>query len=373
MTRLTRRALLGASGAAGLIAISGCSAGFSDAGSAAADGPVRFSNWPMYIDEDSPTTLEDFTKNYGIRVDYTEDINDGQEFYAKVRGELEQGRGIDRDLVVFSEETASLFITLGYAESLDYSLIPNAVNLLPRLREAAFDPGRAFSLPWQSGFTGFGSNTALIADRLGVTRLTSFEQFFDPRLKGRVSILSETMDTMGLLLQWQGYSAQSFSDDQFMETLEVLQSAIDTGQIRQVTGNDYISGLASGDLVAAIGWSGDVLALGEGFDFALPESGGVVWADSMLIPQGAEHKAATEKLMNFFYDPAVAARVAAYIQYSCPVAGAQEAMTTVDPELVDDPWIFPSSEVLDACEVTASLSLERAETLDRAYDAVVGA
>ena len=352
------------------------SAGSLPAGSATPDPLLRFSNWPGYIDESedgSPTTLDRFRAETGIEVTYTADINDGDEFLAKVRSPLEQGQDIERDIVVLSEETAQTFIEAGFAAPLDYTLIPNAANLLPRLRAASFDPGRAYSLPWQSGFTGLGWNAPLLQDRLGVDSLESLDQFFDPRLKGRVSILSETMDTMGLLLAWQGFDPSDFTDAQFDATLAVLQRYIDNGQIRQVTGNDYIGGLDSGDLIGVLGWSGDVLALGEDYGFALPESGGLVWADSMMIPAVSAHKANAERLMDFYYDPEIAAQLAAYIQYVCPVAGAQEAMARIDPAMADDPWVFPSAEMLDGAYVTAALSSARAEALDRAFDSVVAA
>lgn len=394
---MSRRSLLGlgALGAGGL-ALAACGAGgtaaegsTSPAGSTAAapsgapssaaaslDPVLRFSNWPGYIDiseDGSATTLDDFGAATGINVEYTEDINDGSEFYAKIRSQLEAGQDIGRDLLVFSEETARVLIEEGFAAPLDYSLIPNAVNLLPRLREAAFDPGRRFSMPWQSGFTGFGWNTPLLKERLGVDAISSFEQFFDDRLAGRVAVLSETMDTMGLMLAWQGFDPSDFTDDQFDEALSVLQGYLDDGTIRQVTGNDYISGLDSGDLVAAIGWSGDVLALGEDFGFALPESGGLVWADSLIIPSVSTHQANANRIIDFYYDPQVAARLVAYIQYVCPVVGAQEAMAGVDPALVDNPWIFPPTAVLDAAYVTQNLSMARSESLDRRFDSVMSA
>ena len=290
-----------------------------------------------------------------------------------MRTELDEGRDIGRDIVVFSEETARVFVEEGYAAPLDYSLIPNARNLLPRLRSVPFDPDRTFTLPWQSGFTGIGWNAALLTERLGVDRITSLDQFFDPRLSGRISILSETMDTMGLMLAWQGFDPGDFTDADFDAALATLATYVDNGQIRQVTGNDYISGLDSGDLIAVMGWSGDVLALGEDYGFAMPESGGLVWADSMMIPAAAQHKANAERLMDYYYDPEVAARVAAFIQYVCPVVGARAAMADVDPSLVDDPWIFPSDEVLAAAYVTADLSLERSEALDRRFNTVTGA
>ena len=304
-------------------------------------------------------------------MEYTEDINDGSEFYAKVRPQLEMGEDIGRDLLVFSEETARIFIEMGFAAPLDYSLIPNADNLLPRLQESTIDPGRQYTLPWQAGFTGFGWNGALLQSALGVAQISSFEQFFDPRLKGRVAVLSETMDTMGLMIAWQGGDPADFTDGQFDESLAVLQRYIDDGTIRQVAGNDYISGLESGDLIASLGWSGDVLALGDGFGFGLPESGGLVWADAMVIPSTAEHKANAERLMNFYYDPAVAARLAAWIQYVCPVAGAQEAMLAVDPALARNPWIFPPPQTLESAATVQSMTMARTQDLDRRFDTVV--
>jgi spermidine/putrescine transport system substrate-binding protein len=366
--------------------VAACGAGGPEASSAAStagapqgasgtpDPLLRFSNWPGYIDESedgSPTTLDQFRAETGIEVVYTADINDGNEFLAKVQAPLEQGQDIDRDIIVLSEETAQQFIEEGFAAPLDYSVIPNAVNLLPRLRSASFDPGRRYSLPWQSGFTGLGWNAPLLQERLGVESLDSLDQFFDPRLAGRVSILSETMDTMGLLLAWQGFDPSDFTDEQFEETLAVLARYVDDGQIRQVTGNDYIGGLDSGDLIAVLGWSGDVLALGEDYGFALPESGGLVWADSMMVPSVSPHKANAERLMDFYYDPEIAAQLAAYIQYVCPVAGAQEAMRRIDPAMADDPWVFPPAEVIDSAYVTAALTSERAVALDRAFDSVV--
>lgn len=237
---------------------------------------ILFSNWPQYLDEDEGdgTTLQDFIDSTGIDVVYTEDINDSEEFFAKVRTSLEQGRSIDRDIVVLTEEGVELWIALGFAAKLDKSLIPNAVNLLPALQNVPFDPGREYSLPWQSGFTGFVYNTKLLERETGLTEITSFDQFFDPKLKGRVTILVEMMDTMGPMLNWQGYDMSNFTKEQFDKTLDVLQEKVDEGFVRQVTGNDYLAALESGDAIASIGWSGDVLALGRKFGFSLPESGG---------------------------------------------------------------------------------------------------
>lgn len=389
---VSRRRLLQAAGISGAAMVAAaCGAGGEDAaagsGSAAApsagsaedksdtDKAAIWSNWPLYIDIDDTSgarpSLDAFQKETGITVTYTEDINDNNEFFAKVRTQLEQGQDIGRDLVVLTDWMAALWINNGYAQKLDKANIPNAKNVIPKLADVPFDPGRQYSLPWQSGFGVLGWNTAKLKEMTGKDSLTSVDQLFDPKLKGRVTVLSEMRDTMGILLAYQGADPTKFTEDQWQKAIELLTQQVDSGQIRQVTGNDYISGLDSGDLIAVLGWSGDVLALGEDYGFALPESGGLIWADSMIIPTVAPHKANAERLMDFYYDPEIAAQLAAYIQYVCPVAGAQEAMARIDPEMADDPWVFPPAEVIDGAYVTAALTSERAEALDRAFDSVV--
>ena len=334
---------------------------------------IYFSNWPQYIDvsKKNPTTLGDFILSTGIDVVYTDDINDSNEFYAKVRTNLEQGRSIDRDIVVLTEEGVELFIDFGFAAPLNKELIPNWVNLLPSLKDVPFDPGRDYSLPWQSGFTGIGWNTPLLERELGVKKITSLDQFFDPKLKGRITILTEMQDSMGLILNWLGYDMANFTQEQFDEALEILVQKVDEGFIRQVTGNDYIAALDSGDAIASIGWSGDVIALGKKFGFSIPDSGGMLWADNMLIPSVATHKSNAEKLMNYYYDPVVAARLAEWVQYVCPVAGAQEAMADIDPDLVEDPWIFPTPELLATVSEFMTLGVETRMAYDRQYQKAV--
>jgi spermidine/putrescine transport system substrate-binding protein len=334
---------------------------------------VYFSNWPQYIDvsKKNPTTLNDFTSSTGIDVVYTDDINDSNEFFAKVQTNLEQGRSIDRDIVVLTEEGVELFIDSGFAAPLNKQLIPNWVNLLPSLKEVPFDPGREYSLPWQSGFTGIGWNTPLLERELGVAEITSLDQFFDPKLKGRVTILTEMTDSMGLILNWLGYDMSNFTAQQFDESLEVLVQKIDEGFIRQVTGNDYIAALDSGDAIAVIGWSGDVLGLGQKFGFGIPDSGGMLWADNMLIPSVATHKSNAERLMNYYYDPVVAARLAEWVQYVCPVSGAQEAMEDIDPDLVEDQWIFPTPELLETVSEFMYMGVEMRLAYDRQFQKAV--
>ena len=391
---VSRRRVLQAAGLGGVAALaaacgaggstsSGGSAPASAAGSAPAaedlsdtDKTAIWANWPLYMDIDDASgtypSLEAFKKATGIEVTYTEEINDNNEFYAKYRTQLEQGQPIGFDIVTPTDWMAALWIESGYAQKLDKANIPNAKNLIPKLQGVSFDPNRDYTLPWQSGFGALGWNKAQLKKAIGTDTMASLDQLFDPALKGRVTVLSEMRDTMGILMAYQGADPSNFTEDQFNAALELLQQQVDSGQIRQVTGNDYAGALESGDVIAVIGWSGDMIQLGDEFGVALPETGGTLWTDNMLIPVQARHKKNAELLMNHYYDPEIAAMVAAYVQYISPVQGAQEAMAKVDPALVDNQWIFPSTETLDNSYVFMTLTPDQDIAYQRAFQKAIG-
>jgi spermidine/putrescine transport system substrate-binding protein len=383
---VSRRRLLQAAGIGGAaMAVAACGTGGDSASSGEAPAAedlsdsakvVNWSNWPSYLDVNDETgerpTLLAFQEQTGITVTYTEDVNDNNEFYAKVRTQLEQGQPIDRDIVVLTDWMAALWISNGYAQKLNKAEIPNFANLVPKYVDVSFDPGREYSLPWQSGFGGLGYNKAALKSALGVDAITTLDQLFDPALKGKITVLSEMRDTMGCIMAWQGNDPSNFTAEQFEQAIEALAQQVDSGQIRQVTGNDYIGALEKGDVVAVIGWSGDLFALGDEFGFGLPESGGMLWTDNMLIPPLASHKKNAEKVMNYYYDPVVAATVAEYVNYICPVQGAQEAMLEIDPALAESPWIFPNTEILDKSYVFMELTIEQDAEYQRLFQTAIG-
>ncbi|MFZ8978019.1 MAG: polyamine ABC transporter substrate-binding protein [Candidatus Nanopelagicales bacterium] len=387
---LSRRRLLqvaGITGVAATAAACGAGGGSSDETSAAPSPTqatdlsdtekfVNWANWPLYIDVNDETgeypTLAAFTAATGIDVNYTEDVNDNNEFYAKVRSQLEAGQSIDRDIVVLTDWMAALWINNGFAAPLDKALIPNAANLEPAYNGVAFDPNRDYTLPWFSGFGAFGWNKALLQDTLGTDTLTSIDQLWDPALRGRITVLSEMRDTMGIILASLGFDPSNFTDDQYQEAIGVLQGQIDNGQIRQVSGNDYVAALETGDVIAVIGWSGDMFQLGDDYGVGLPETGGTLWTDNMLIPSVAQHKKNAEAVMNYYYDPVVAAEVAAYVQYISPVAGAKDAMADIDPSLVDNQWIFPDAATLGNSYVFMTLTPEQDEAYQREFQKAIG-
>ncbi len=387
---VSRRRLLQAAGLGGVaMAAAACGAGGdAEAGATGAasagaaedlsdkDMTANWSNWPLYIDIDEASgqrpTLEAFQKETGIAVTYTEDVNDNNEFYAKVRTQLEQGQDIGRDIVVLTDWMAALWIQNGYAQKLDKSIMPNAGNIIPRLASVSFDPNRDYTMPWQSGIAGLGYNVAAYKEATGNDKMTTMAQLFDPAVKGRVTVLSEMRDTMGCIMASQGNDPSNFTEDQFNQAIDELTKQVDSGQIRQVTGNDYIAALESGDVIAVLGWSGDVFALGDEYAFEIPETGGTLWTDNMLIPALAQHKKNGELIMNNYYNPDVAAEVAAYVNYICPVEGAQAAMEKIDPALASNEFIFPSEAMMDRTFVFMELTPEQNDTYERAFQKAIG-
>jgi len=311
---------------------------------------LRFSNWTLYIDVDEKTkkrpTLDQFQQKTGTKVAYFEDINDNATYFGKIQRPLSQGQSIDRDIIVMTDNTRfpRILIDKGWLEKLDKSAIPNIANLQDALQHPPFDPNRDYSLPWQSGMTGIATNLKLT----GGKPVTTIDQLLeDPKLKGKVTLLTEMAD-LGLIIQANGDDPEKIDDATFDRAIQRVQKAVDNDQIRQFTGNDYTGPLAKGDLAAAASWSGDVVQLSadnKNLVWNLPESGGDIWTDNMMIPKDGDVFTAST-FMNFVYDPKVAAQIAAYVNYITPVKGAKEEARKLDPELADNPLIFPDDATL---------------------------
>jgi spermidine/putrescine transport system substrate-binding protein len=356
--RMTREELLRRGvGAGALVAfpslLAACGGGDDEGDEAAGGGEVKkvlnFANWPLYIDIDEQTkkrpTLEAFTQQTGIKVNYFEEINDNAEYFAKVQGPLAQGRGIDRDIFVFTDNSRfpGLLVSEGWVQKLDKELIPNISNLIDAQASPPFDPDREYSLPWQSGMTGIAWNE----DETGPVE--SIEQLFeDPKLKGKVSMLMELADSVGLVMLANGDDPAKVTDDTFQKAVDRVQGAVDSGQVIRFTGNDFAQPLTRGELAASVAWSGDMIQLladNPKLKWAVPADGGMIWTDNMFIPTGGS-VATASTYMNYVYDPAVAAKIAAYVNYVPPVKGAKEELLKIDPEIANNTLIIPDDELL---------------------------
>jgi spermidine/putrescine transport system substrate-binding protein len=352
---LTRRQLV-QRGAAGISLLSlpgllaACGGGNGGGGSSDdLKDVLNFSNWPLYIDVDDKTkkhpSIEEFTKKTGIKVNYFEDINDNAEYFAKVQGPLSKGQGIGRDIFVFTDNSRfpGVLVDQGWVQKLDKERIPNIVNLIDAQASPPFDPDREYSLPWQSGMTGIAWNENVTGPVRSVQQLLE-----DPKLKGKVTMLMELADSIGLVMLQQGNDPSAVTDETFAEAADYVQKAVDSGQIRRFTGNDYAQPLTKGDIAAAVAWSGDMVQLladNPKLRWEIPEAGGMIWTDNMFIPTGGS-VATASTYMNSVYDPAVAAQIAAYVNYVTPVKGAKDVLAKTDPETAANPLIFPNDEVL---------------------------
>ncbi|WP_445256602.1 ABC transporter substrate-binding protein [Nocardioides aurantiacus] len=341
-----------------------------------------FSNWPLYVDEAKAKrggkrvtiypTLEKFQKQSGIKVDYTADVNDNNEFFGIVRNQLADCQSSGRDIFVLTDWMAARTVDLGWIQKLDQSKIPNvSANLTDSLKSPSWDPKREYSVPWQSGLTGIAYNSKLTGE------VRSFEDLLTrPDLKGKVTLLSEMHDTMIFMLLLDGADPEDFTEDEFGSAIERLQKTVDSGHVRAFTGNEYAQDLANGNVVACEAWSGDVVQLqfdNPDIKFIAPEEGLSIWSDNMLVPNKADHKANAEALMDYYYQPEVAAELAAWVNYICPVEGAQEAMTKIDPSLAENPLIFPDESLLKQTFNLMPLDQKTEQAYQRQFAAVTGA
>ena len=334
-----------------------------------------FSNWPLYLDEDDDgayPTLRDFETQSGIKVTYNTDVNGNNEFFAKVRNQLGACETTERDIFVLTDWMAARVIAGGWTQELDMANMPNVkANLVDSLREPSWDPGRKYSVPWQSGLTGIAYNAKFTGE------VSSFEELVTrPDLKGKISLLSEMGDTMGFVLKLIGADPNNFSDEEWTEALAKMEEIVASGQVRKFTGNDYTKPLNRGDLVACEAWSGDVIAMqydNPDIKFVVPTEGMALWSDNMMVPNKADHKANAEALMNYYYDPEVAARLAAWVNYICPVKGAEEAMAALDDSLVGNSLIFPSPDDLAGTFAFMATDTKTREKFDKDFNQVIGA
>jgi spermidine/putrescine transport system substrate-binding protein len=352
----------------------GSDAGTTAAGSpdttAAGGGGLTISNWPLYIDDETVSAFQEAT---GISVNYTEDYNDNDEFFAKIQPALSDGQAIDQDIIVPTDWLASRLIGLGWLEELPIEQIPNAANLTASLRNRVGDPKGAYTLPWQSIMAGIAYNREVTG-----RDLTSMADLLDPEFKGKIGMLTEMRDTVGLFMLHTGADITNPTFEAATPAFDLIAEAAASGQIRQFTGNDYMDDLVSGNFAACIGWSGDVAQLtvdNDKLGFAIPESGGTLSADLMVIPKGAANVANAAKWMDFVYDPVNAARIAVAVQYISPVAGVQEVLRE-NPETAahaDNPLMFPDEETLSKLSSFGPLDEDDEARFDERFAEITGA
>jgi spermidine/putrescine transport system substrate-binding protein len=309
-------------------------------------GKATFSNWPGYIDPGAKGTVAEFEKATGVDVKYIEDINDNLQFFGKMQPLLANGKSGGRSLFVVTDWMAKQMFDLGYLERLNHADLKTVFNnISPQLRDDPADPGRQFSIPWQGGLTGIWVITSGPGNEIH-----SMRDLFDPKYKGKVELLTEMRDTVPLVMQMQGADPKHFTKEDWQKAIDFLKKETDSGQIRRYTGNEYTEDLTSGNIVAALGWSGDQSLIGrKDVEWRSPTEGCDTFFDQMVIPVGAPNTAAAYAFMNFVYRPEVQADIADYVNYVTPVSGVQKILAKKDPAVAKNKLIFPPASLLAPC------------------------
>ncbi|MGV9565998.1 polyamine ABC transporter substrate-binding protein [Streptomyces sp. NPDC003480] len=387
--QLSRRTLLRSLGGGAVLgALAGC--GVPAAYVAPGDRPatdlstrdrqLTWANWPLYIDTDDKNpnrrpTLEAFGKRTGIAVDYVEEINDNDEFFGKISPSLMNHQQTGRDLIVISDWMCARFVRLGWVQEMDRARQPQVARYLdPLLRSPAFDPGRKFTVPWQSGITGIAYDRRKLGREIRHVR-----DLWASDLKGRVTLLSGLDEAFALLMQGNGVDITRWTADDFHRVCDQVERHVRGGRIRRFTGNDYTKDLVSGDVLACQAYSGDVIQLqadNPDIRFVVPEEGAELWSDSLMIPDRARHKANAERLVDYYYQPEVAASLAAWVNYVCPVPAAREVLAASKDKdtaaLAANPLIFPDATMRRRLAIARDItSTERVEFAKR-WNKIVG-
>ena len=346
----------------------------------AGDKRLTWANWPLYIDTDDDDstkrpTLDAFGKRTGIAVDYVEEINDNDEFFGKISPALMNHQQTGRDLIVISDWMCARFVRLGWVQEMDRVRQPNVTEYLdPLLRSPAFDPGRKYTVPWQSGITGIAYNRR----KLG-REIRQVSDLWASDLKGRVTLLSGLDEAFALLMQGNGVDITKWTAADFDRVCDQVEKYVDNGQIRRFTGNDYTKDLVTGDVLACQAYSGDVIQLqadNPDIRFVVPEEGAELWSDSLMIPDRALHKTNAERLVDYYYEPEVAAELAAWVNYVCPVPAAQDVLASSKDEdtaaLAENPLIFPDAQMRRRLAIARDITSKERVEFARRWNKIVG-
>jgi spermidine/putrescine transport system substrate-binding protein len=372
-TGLNRRQFLGRAGLmAGGVALApsvlaACGDSGGGGGGGGDDNALEISNWPYYIDKD---TVPNFEKKTGIDLTYKEDINDNNEYFAKIQEPLANGDSIGADIIVVTGWLAKRLIDLEYVQKLPLDKIPNAKNVAPRLEKPAWDATGEYSLPWQSGIGVVAYNI----DETG-RELQDFNDLLDPEFAGRIGMLLEMRDTLGLALMADGIDITTVTFDEAQDTFDKIEQAANDGQIRRFTGNNYANDLLNGNFVANTAWSGDVAQLATenpNLRVVIPESGGTLWADTMLWVAPSDREDAVAEWMNYVYIPENYAPITSKITYLPVVDGVEQVLEETDPDAAENPLIFPPPEVEERLFQFKTLDEEEEAMFDQRWAEVTG-
>jgi spermidine/putrescine transport system substrate-binding protein len=311
-----------------------------------------------------------FQKASGLTVDYKEDFNDNEQWFAKVKEPLSRKQDIGADLVVPTQFMAARINRLGWLNEISESGVPNRKNLRPDLLNSQVDPGRKKTAPYMTGMVGLAYNKAATK-----RDIATIDDLWDPAFKGRVSLLSDTQDGLGMIMQSQGNSPEKPTTEAVQKAVDLVKEQKDKGQIRRFTGNDYADDLAAGNIAVAQAYSGDVVQLqadNPDLKFVIPESGGDWFIDTMVIPYTTQNQKAAEAWINYVYDRPNYAKLVAFTQYVPVLSDMADELNKIDPKLAANPLINPPQASIDKLKSWADLTDEQTQEFNGLYAAVTG-
>ncbi|MBU2604138.1 MAG: extracellular solute-binding protein [Actinobacteria bacterium] len=358
---MTRRGFIKRAGAAGLLVgasgfIAACGGGETTTTAAAGGGTqelakeIYFYNWSDYIAED---TIPNFQEEFGVKVVY-DNYSSNDTLLAKL-----QSGATGYDIIVPTDYMITTMLGLDILQEIDLDNVPNVANLYQRFREAPFDPGNKYSIPWQWGTTGIGYNSAKVTDWVD-----SWDMLWNEAYSGKITMMSEIRDVFAVALFRLGYSPNTRDAAQIEEAKQMLieQKSL----LKHYTSDTYIDELASEDAWISHGWSGDVFQAqleNEAVMYSVPNEGSLTWVDSMCIPKDAPSKHTAEVFMNYIHRPEVAAGISNYVYYASPNEAAEEFISS---EILEDPQIYPPQETMDKLVFLEELG-EDTELYNTAY------
>ena len=360
MSRRRLAAALGVCAASVVLAACGSSGGIERSGGGATghptakaegkpSGDLTISNWALYIDK---KTIPEFEQATGINVHYIEDINSYDEFFGKMQPLLSQGQSGGRSLMVATDWLAKKMYDLGYIQKLDRkALAPAFSHLNPDIKAPSSDPNWKFSIPWQGGMTGLIVNKQLAPD------VQSVNDIFNPKYKGKVEVVTEMREVVPLIMKGEGINPDTASTQDWLNVIDKLKQAADSGQIRRFTGGDYAKDLVDGNAAVVIGWAADAIQLqadNPDIQWVMPAQGCMQWWDDWVIPVGAPNPTAAYKWINYTYEPKHQAQIGAWTSAVTPVKGVKQIFRKTDPPAAKNPLIFPSAHYTRNCSTPIS-------------------
>ncbi|MGH3676850.1 MAG: ABC transporter substrate-binding protein [Mycobacterium sp.] len=378
INRTTRRRFLGGGAAAAaaltlgpsFLAACGSDSGPSETTpteTGPASGTLRISNWPLYM---ADGFIAEFQQSSGLTVDYKEDLNDNEQWFAKVKEPLSRKQDIGADLAVPTTFMAVRLHGLGWLNDISDAGVPNKKNIRPDLLEASVDEGRKFSAPYMSGLVGLAYNRAATG-----RDIKTMDEVWDPAFAGKVSLFSDFQDGLGMIMLSQGGSVEDPNTESIQKAVDLVKEQKDKGHIRRFTGNDYTEDLASGNVVIAQAYSGDVVQLqadNPDLQFVAPESGATTFVDTMVIPYTTQNQKAAEAWINYVYERPNYAKLIEYVQFVPVLSDMTDELNKLDPAVANNPLINPPQAVLDRSKGWAALSDEQTQEWNTLYAAVTG-